>query len=230
MVFKDRLDAAARLAEALNPLRGRDPLILAIPRGAVPMGKLLAERLQGDLDVVLVHKLWAPGAPQCFLGTVNEVGDIYIDPGAPQCGITEDFLERERERLLEDFRTRRAYYGSPLGSARVEGRIVVVVDDGVVTGLTLAAALRGVRKRRPAHLIAAAGVASRAAMERLSSEADKLVVLESPKDEHFSISDFFGDFPPVTDEMVAKTLRRLKGAERRVDSKARDAFAEDEGR
>lgn len=206
MLFKNRLEAAARLAEALAEYAGHKPLVLAIPRGAVPMARLIADRLEGDLDVVLVRKLGAPGNPEFALGAVDEEGRIYVDPASGGCRFPDDFIRRVAEREVAVLRQRRARYGHPpLG--RLDGRTVIVVDDGIATGATAATALRSVRDRGPGRLILAAAVASRDAVRKLRSEADELVVLLIPE-EFFAVGEFFEDFSAVSDEEAVELLHR----------------------
>lgn len=110
MIFDDRLDAARQLAQALAGYRGRRPLVLAIPRGAVPMGRALAEALDGELDVVLVRKLGAPHSPEFAVGAIDETGWAYVAPHAAQAGADEAYLAQEKAAQLATLRRRRALY------------------------------------------------------------------------------------------------------------------------
>ena len=142
------------LARHLNKFRGQHPLELAIPRGAVPMGKIVADVLDGELDVVLVRKLRAPQNPELAIGSIDETGTVYLDPDTRDLW-DELYLEEEKKVQLETIQRRRQMYqpmGSPIDAA---GRIVIVLDDGIATGSTMIAALRAVRARHPARLIAA---------------------------------------------------------------------------
>ena len=155
-MFDDRADAARQLAGRLAHLRGRQPLIVAVPRGAVPMGVILAQALGGDLDLVMVRKLGAPGNPEYAIGAVDEAGHLSLNPDT-EAHVDAAYLAAEAARQGQVLARRRAQYAA----ARVDpaGRIVVVVDDGVATGATLLAALDVLRQSRPARLIAAVGVA-----------------------------------------------------------------------
>src|SRR3990172_8205788 len=110
MIFANRNAAAEQLAEALSEYRGTNPLVLAIPRGAVPMARIIAEKLGGEMDVVLVRKLRAPGNPEYAIGSVDESGWAYIAPQAPSVGADEDYLKRETAAQIETMRKRRAQY------------------------------------------------------------------------------------------------------------------------
>jgi putative phosphoribosyl transferase len=182
MYFEDRLHAAAELAEALRGWRPRHPLVLAIPRGAVPMGNLIAEALDGDLDVVLVRKLGAPWNPELAVGAVDESGWTYISEYARALHIDESYLAREREAQLAKIRDRRALYTPARAPLDARGRSCIVVDDGLATGATMIAALHAVRAREPARLACAVPVASREALELVRPLADQVVCLLRPPD------------------------------------------------
>ncbi|MBS1171746.1 MAG: hypothetical protein H6R12_576, partial [Proteobacteria bacterium] len=126
MVFRDRIQAAQLLAQRLADYAGRNPLVLAIPRGAVPMGQVIAQALGGELDVVLVRKLGAPGNPEYAIGAIDESGWAYVTPYARSAGADAAYIERRKEEELARIRQRRAQY-SPLRQAHdPAGRIVIV--------------------------------------------------------------------------------------------------------
>lgn len=202
-MFRDRLDAARQLAERLAHLRGRNPLVLAIPRGGVPMGRQLADALEGELDVVLVRKIGAPGNPEFAIGAVSEDGSVHLEEVAHHCH--EDVLAEEVERQRELIAERRRRYTPVHAPIDPAGRIVVVVDDGSATGATMAAALTTLRQRDPARLIAAIGVAPPDTVERLTALADEVVCLDAPP--HFrAVGQFFADFGQVEDDEVIALL------------------------
>jgi predicted phosphoribosyltransferase len=205
MLFSNRDDAAHRLAGRLARYRGQDPLILAIPRGAVPMGKILAEALGGELDVALVRKLGAPGNPELAIGSVAENGEIAISEWTRRSGISEDYIEREARRQLATLAERRRLYTPGRQAIDVAGRVVIVLDDGVATGSTLSAALELARARGPARLVAATAVAPPEALPRLTRLADEVVCLASPRSFE-AVSLFFDDFSQVTDHEVIAIL------------------------
>lgn len=202
-MFRNRHAAAERLAAALAHLKGEHPLVLAIPRGGVPMGRVIADALEGELDVVLVRKIGAPGNPEYAIGAVSEDGSVHMEETARE--YRDDWIAREVERqreLIEERRRRYTPVRSPIDPA---GRIVVVVDDGSATGATMAAALATLRQRGPARLVAALGVAPPDTLARLETLADEVVCGEVP--ERFgSVGRFFADFDQVSDDQVVALL------------------------
>lgn len=201
-MFKDRDQAAAELAARLAHLRGQRPLILGVPRGAVPMGVILATALEGDLDLILVRKLGAPGNPEYAIGAVDEAGHVYVNPDVA-AHLDAQYLGEETARQLAVIRRRRAQYGAQ--QVDPAGRLVVVVDDGVATGATLIAALDALRARRPARLVVAVGVAPPDALSRLRAHADQVVCLLTPAD-FSAVGQFYRDFGPVSDAEVTALL------------------------
>ncbi|MCC5812040.1 MAG: phosphoribosyltransferase [Ectothiorhodospiraceae bacterium] len=203
-MFRDRFDAALQLGERLREFRGHNPLVLAIPRGGVPMGRVLADLLQGELDVVLVKKIPAPGQPECAIGAVDEAGRCHVTPAAERHfgkAYVETAAEAQRALLAE----RRERYSQVCSNVDPRGRSVIIVDDGSATGSTMEAALAVTRLRRPGLLVAALGVASPAVIRRLESTADRVVCVEI-SDDFFAVGQFFERFPQVSDEEVLALL------------------------
>lgn len=205
-VFDSRSEAAGALAEALASYRGRNPLVLAIPRGSVMMGKVLADALEGELDVVLVRKLRAPLSPELAVGSIDESGWTYIAEHAARSGADEAYLQRETKRQLETLRKRRAQYTPARPPLDPKDRIVIVVDDGLATGASMIAALHAVRSREPQRLICAVPVAAPASLERVKPLADKVFCLEAAS-EFYAVGQFYRDFPQIEDEEVIAILR-----------------------
>lgn len=205
-MFKNREDAAHQLSHALRHLRGQHPLLLAIPRGAVPMAKIIASELQGDLDVVMVRKLGAPGYPELAIGAVDEAGVIHVGRHAAALGVNSEYLDAEAERQLALLRERRQRYGAGRPPLDPRGRIAVVVDDGLATGATMHAALLAVRAKHPARLICALPVAAADSLRhQVDGIADEVVCLSRPED-FYAVGQFYLDFPQVTDGQVIAAL------------------------
>jgi len=205
--FEDRLDAGRRLAAALAAFKGRHPLVLAIPRGAVAMGAEIARLLEGELDVVLVKKLHAPGSPEFAVGAVDESGWTYVADHAAQAGATDAYLAREKAEQLEILRRRRAQYTPAGAPADPAGRIAIVVDDGIATGASMIAALHAVRAKKPARLVCAVPVAPPESLEQMRPYADEVVCLETPE-EFMAVGQFYRHFEQVEDEEVVALLAR----------------------
>jgi len=209
--FDSRLDAGKQLARALAAYRGRNPLVLAIPRGAVAMGAELADALQGELDVVLVRKLRAPGAPEFAVGSVDDSGWTYVAEHAAEAGADAEYLAREKAAQLETLRRRRAQYTPARAPVDPRGRVAIVVDDGIATGSSMIAALHAVRAKHPARLVCAVPVAPPETLERIRPYADEVVCLEAPED-FMAVGQFYRDFQQVEDEEVVELLRGARGS------------------
>jgi len=203
--FASRIEAAQLLARRLEDYRGQNPLVLGIPRGAVPMAQVIAESLEGELDVVLVHKLGAPYQEEFAIGSVSERGDVHLSEEVVLYGIEKSYINREVARQLDVLRRRRAAYTPVRPPISPTGRIVIVVDNGVATGWTMIAALRSIRPQKPAKLIAARAVAT------MNQEADEVVCLATSAG-FYAVGQFFADFSQVTDEEVTEILARTLSA------------------
>ena len=207
-MFRNRAEAALRLAEALASYKGSNPLILAIPRGAVPMAKMLADRLDGDLDVVLVRKLRAPGNPEFALGSIDESGWAYLAEHARHYA-GEEYLDREKQAQLETIRQRRAQYTPVHPPIDPKGRIVIVVDDGLATGSTMISALHALRARGAAKVVCAVPVSPPDTLEKVRQFADDTVCLLAPPN-FYAVGQFYGDFPQVDDSEVIAILAKKR--------------------
>ena len=189
-LFRDRTDAARQLVAALAAYRGKHPLVLAIPRGAVPMGRIIADELGGDLDVVLVRKLGAPFNPEFAVGAIAESGWAHITDHAVSAGADQAYLQKEKQKQLETLRTRRKMYTPARAPLDPAGRIVIVVDDGLATGETMIAALHAVRSGRPSRLVCAVPVAPPDSVRRVIAHADEIVCLHTPAD-FYAVGQFY---------------------------------------
>ena len=215
MIFQNREEAARLLARRLGAYyRNKHPLVLGIPRGAVPMAKIIADALGGELDVVLVRKLGHPSQPELAIGAIDESGKVFYSDYAYE--IDEGYLEAEKRRQLDIIRNRRAQYTPHRPPIDPKGRIVIVVDDGIATGSTMTAALRAIRARQPKKLVVAVAVASSQAARAIREEADAMVCLKVPV-EFYAVGQFFKNFEQVSDEDVIKILASQEAIVSAVD-------------
>lgn len=211
MIFANRQEAGRQLATALAAYKGQQPLILAIPRGAVPMGRTIAELLDGELDVVLVRKLTSPYSSEFALGALEESGWAYIADYAASAGGTPEYLEREKQRQMATLQVRRAQYTPLHPPIDPAGRIVILIDDGLATGSTMIAALHATRAKHPAKLICAVPVSPPDTLDKIRPLCDELVCLSAPPDFR-AVGQFYQDFNQVSDDEVIDILRRPRPA------------------
>lgn len=205
-MFKDRLDAARQLSKALKKYEGQNPLILAIPRGAVPMSAWIADVLHGQMDVVLVRKLRAPFQPEVAIGAVDETGRAYLSPCAATPGIAPQYVKDEIKLQMKTLKARRQQYSQIRAPIPVQGRVVIVVDDGLATGATMMSALKAVRQHHPQRLVCAIPVASPDALSKIKPLADETVCLHAPED-FMAVAQFYQQFPQVDDAQVMASLQ-----------------------
>lgn len=206
-IFRDREDAGRRLGRRLRSRERHDPLVLAIPRGGVVIGAALAAELGAELDVVLSRKLRAPFQPEYAIGAVSEDGRIVLNPEVWTVpGVTERYLEAEKRDQLAEIARRSATIRAVRPAARVEGRTVIVTDDGIATGATMIAALRTARAHRPQELIVAVPVASPDRLAEVSRFCNDVLCLCAPED-FAAVGHFYERFDQVDDGDVVRLLR-----------------------
>ncbi len=211
--FLDRNQAGRRLADELLVFKDKRPVVLALPRGGLPIGFEAAKALAAPLDLIFVRKIGAPNQPELALGAVADGGHPFTirnDDVIRMLGVSESYLQEEVRRKLAEIDRRRALYLSSRPRVEVKECTAIVVDDGIATGATVRAALRSVRKAEPAHLVLAVPVAPSETIEALKEDADEVVCLETPVP-FFAISMFYQRFEQVSDQEVVDWLRRAEG-------------------
>jgi predicted phosphoribosyltransferase len=209
LIFADRAEAGALLAGLIAALDLADPLVLALPRGGVPVGAEIARRLAAPLDVVFVRKIGAPYEPELAIGAVADGPAPVVVLNAKlveAMALDQAYIEAQAARERAVIEQRRREYQGLRPEVDPAGRAVIVVDDGVATGMTMQAALRWVRRLHPARVVAAVPVASREAIAMLRREADAVVCLSAPR-RFLSVGSFYRSFAQVTEEEVARLLR-----------------------
>ena len=209
-MFRDRTDAGRRLAAELVRFKGEDPVVLALPRGGVPVGFEIARALDAPMDLVMVRKIGAPMQPELAVGAVVDGSrpETVVNPDVVDAlGIPVSYIEQEGARQLAEIERRRGLYLAGRDRIDVAGRTAIVVDDGIATGATVEAALRATRRAGPRRLVLAAPVAPPDTLQRLRPEVDEIVCLATPR--FFgAISVYYGDFRQLSDDDVIDLLRR----------------------
>jgi putative phosphoribosyl transferase len=206
--FRDRADAGRQLAQRLMTYAAQNPVVLALPRGGVPVAFEVAKALRAPLDLIFVRKIGAPGHAEFGLGAV-------VDGAHPQVVLNEEaldrlrappgYIEEETERQLQEIERRREHYLAGRRPVDVEGRIAVVVDDGIATGSTVRAALKGLSRARPARLILAVPVAPADIIDHLRTEADEVICLMTPES-FYAVGEHYDDFSQTSDREVTTLL------------------------
>jgi putative phosphoribosyl transferase len=214
-MFRNREDAALQLAGKLKGRSLRQPLILAIPRGGVAIGTVLARDLGAELDVVLSRKLPAPGQPELAIGAVGEDGRVYLNEYAREIpDLPQDYIaELTRQELAEIERRKKLFRDARL-PASIEGRSVILTDDGIATGSTMIAALQTAKLQNPHEIIVAVPVVSPERMPEIHRWCDDLIYLLAPE-EFWAIGQFYNDFSQVSDEEVVALLEQANSAGQR---------------
>jgi predicted phosphoribosyltransferase len=206
-MFKDREDAAWQLAAKLKTRPWHDLLVLAIPRGGVVTGAVLANELGAELDVILSRKLRAPGQPELAVGAITEDGGVYLDPYALEyVDLPDDYLTNERRHQLAEIARRQKLFRAVRPPASVTGRSVIITDDGIATGSTMMAAIQTVKTQNPRELIVAVPVASPDRLEDVRRLCDDVICLLTPQ-RLWAVGQFYEDFSQVEDDQAVELLR-----------------------
>ena len=208
--FTDRVDAGKRLASALSNFSGKKGIVLAIPRGGVPVGFEIAKTLKIPLDVIIPRKIGAPDNPELAIGAVAEDGTAILDDNLVKyLAVSREYIKEEIERQKQEIQRRLETYRQDSSYPNLKGFDVIVVDDGIATGSTMKAALASVKNRGAASITVAVPVGPPSTIEELEEVADRVVCLYTP--EYFqAIGQFYNDFRQTTDEEVIKLLQESK--------------------
>jgi putative phosphoribosyl transferase len=206
--FADRREAGRMLAAALAHLRDRKPLVLALPRGGVPVAYEIAVVLGAELDLLLVRKIGAPGHPEYGIGALVDGANPQIvlnREAVRMTGASKEYIEATARAELAELERRRQAYRGGTPAPVLEDRTVIIVDDGIATGGTVKAALQGARQSKPTHLVLAVPVAPAESLRELQSECDEIVCLLSPSP-FYAVGAHYRDFSQTSDEEVVRLL------------------------
>lgn len=210
IVFEDRVEAGHKLAKGLLQYKGKDAIVLAIPRGGVVVGYEVANELGAALDVIIPHKIGAPGNTELAIGAVTQDGTLMLNSQLIEhLQVSENYIQSEAERQRKEIERRMAKYRGNKEYPRLKGRIAILVDDGVATGATLRAAIASIRKNKPASLVLAVPVGPPDTIEALRNEVDTVVCLGTPEP-FFAIGQFYRSFSQTSDEEVIRLLSRAE--------------------
>ena len=224
--FANRQAAGRELAGELIKRHLVDPVVLALPRGGVPVAVEIAKALKAPLDLVLVRKIGVPFQPELAAAAVVDGGEPEIvvnEDVTSLAGLDRDYVDQEAKRELAEIERRRKTYLGGRPRAPLEGRTLIVVDDGIATGASVRAALKALRRRGPKALILAVPVAPAETVEALRSEVDQLICLATPEP-FLAIGMHYRDFRQLTDQEVVSSLATIA---RRADAKPGEREAED---
>ncbi|HUL02156.1 MAG TPA: phosphoribosyltransferase family protein [Gemmatimonadales bacterium] len=207
MLFRDRADAGARLAQRLTAYRGINALVLGIPRGGVVVAAELARQLGAELDVIVARKLGSPVSAELAIGAVTANGGRFLNTDVIEhLDVSEAYLDAVTKRERAEARRREGLFRGARPAPVVAGRTVILVDDGLATGATMRAAARSLRQSGVGRLVVAVPVGSREACAALRAEADELVCLHAPED-FGAVGAYYEDFSQTEDEEVQRLLR-----------------------
>ena len=203
-MFADRIDAGLYLADMLKKYKNKPGVILAVPRGGVPLGYIIARELNMPMEVILTKKIGHPTNPEYAIGAVSMTEKIIV----PHAGVSEEYIEKETEKIRKKLRENYVKFMGDKKPAELAEKIVILVDDGIATGNTIISTISMLRKRNPAKIIVAVPVAPKSAVAKLSKMVDELVIPLIPEDFH-GVGAFYEDFEQVSDEEVIGYLDKL---------------------
>lgn len=212
MQFSDRSEAGRRLAERLLRFKDQDPIVLALPRGGVPVGFEICRALAAPLDLIFVRKIGVPYQEELAIGAIadGEHPELVTDPALiANLDVSPEYLEQAKHKALQEIERRRHAWFGTYQPMEIAGKTAIVVDDGVATGATMQVALRATRQRKPARLVLAVPVAPPASLKKLRHEADETVCLDTPSD-FFAVGQFYRDFPQLDDAEVIALLQQAR--------------------
>jgi len=224
MIFRDRVEAGGRLAERLRPYANRgDVIVLGIPRGGVPVAFEVAEALNAPLDIFLSRKLGVPGQEELAFGAVASGGVRVLDDDLIESvGISKQEIEEITGKVRAELERRERVFRGDRPPLELEGKIAILIDDGIATGSSMRAAIKALRLHKPAKVVVAIPVAPLSTCHRLRTKVDELICVYMPES-FYAIGQFYADFTQVADEEVTELIRRA--AQRKEPAKSQAQVA-----
>jgi putative phosphoribosyl transferase len=209
MIYKDRKDAGLQLASRLTEYKDReDVLVLALPRGGVVIGYEVAKALNCLLDIIIIRKIGFPGQSELAIGAVSETGAVVLNEDIISTyTVSKEYIEEEISRQKKEILRRITLYRSGKGIPPLDGKIIILVDDGVATGATIKAAISTLKNEKIVRLVAALPVSSKDAEEEIKKTVDEWVCPETPVD-FAAVGNYYQDFTQVSDEEVVELLKQ----------------------
>jgi putative phosphoribosyl transferase len=208
MQFRDRQEAGRLMANALSKYKGQDVVVYALPRGGVVNAAEIALALQAPLDLILAHKIGHPYQPEYAIGAVSEHGQSVVS--SREVHIDKAWFEAEKKRQMQELKKKRALYLKGRPEIPIKGKIAILVDDGIATGLTMQAGILDLKQRHPQKIVVAVPVAPRSTAELLGKQADEFVGLEIPEDYYYrgAVGSYYDNFSQTLDEEVIELLEK----------------------
>jgi predicted phosphoribosyltransferase len=204
--FRDRVDAGRRLAALLGKYKNQNAVVYALPRGGVPVGKEIARELNCPLDLIIIRKIGHPGNPEYALGAVAEDGQLVVNE-EDLARVDKRWFEAEMEKQMQEAKRRRELYLKGKRPITAEGKIAIVVDDGIATGSTMLVAVKKVKQEKPEKIVVAVAVSPKERAQRFAREVDEFVAVTIPEIFWGAIGYYYDDFSQVSDEEVMALLK-----------------------
>lgn len=202
-MFANRIEAAQLLLPRLEKYRGKDGIVMAVPRGGVPLGFYLAEQLHFPLEIILTKKIGHPENPEYAIGAVGLQGGVILRPE----GVDESYIESESKRIRAALEERRKKFMGNRRPVSLKNKVVILIDDGIATGSTLLASVQILRTENPAKIIVAIPVAPPGVSRLFKGKVDEFICLDTP-DDFMAVGQYYEDFSEVTDDEVKELLQR----------------------
>ena len=206
--FKDREEAGQKLAEKLLKYKDENPVVLALPRGGVVLGDIIAQKLDCPLDLLITRKIGHPMSPEYAIGAIAVSGEAILNEEEVRL-VNKDWLEKEKRAQIEEAKRRQDIYLKNRKAVDLNGKTVIIVDDGIATGLTMLAGIKEVKAKKPAKIVVAVPVSPPDTYEKISKEVDDFVAISVPDYFLGSIGAYYTDFGQVSDDEVIRILKEF---------------------